>query len=193
MREAEPLCNHIYSRLDCLGQHLSSVTVENETLRHEYTAILERFHASLVQDGDKRTITRVLIGRMIVCVCLELHKNLDDINTMCGVDILTDDRQWKQQFDADSGIHHDLLISALEQNHLENELDHSEAQTEALNVILFELNHWSGRYGRAELRLIDRLFHRAEHVLMLGIPSTPKWFIPPNEVSRANQISGERI
>lgn len=47
MQEAEALCIHIYSRLDALGQHLSSITIEKETLQHGYTAILERFHAFL--------------------------------------------------------------------------------------------------------------------------------------------------
>lgn len=62
-------------------------------------------------------------------------------------------------------------------------------QTEALTLMLFELNNRTGKYESNEIELISRIFHKVARFSRLGIPSLPSWFIPPHEVELNSQAS----
>lgn len=122
-------------------------------------------------------------GRVIVSTCQSLHEDLDALIKLCGVDFSSDILEWKDRFQSDSSIQRELLKNALSQNLvLESELEDSVAQTEALMLMMFEINHRAGKYDPKELELIDRIFQSVARYSKLGIPFIPAWFIPPHEV-----------
>lgn len=116
--------------------------IERRAIQNEYMAVLERFHVFLAQYGNKRTITRVVSGRMFASVCQELHENLDDVIKLCEGDILGDFLEWKESFEANSNNYRELLRSVLKRNPLwKNELQDTDTQADALTLLLFEHDH----------------------------------------------------
>lgn len=192
MHEAQAISWHIYSRLVRLSKQLSRIqSDEKEALHKTYAGILERYHAFLVQYGDKRIITRVVSGRVIVCVCRELRETLNGFDKLCGGIHRADDDglKWNNLEKSFFEIQRGLMKSMLAQNHLwKNELQSHEAQAEALAFMLFELNYRADEYGSDELDLIRQIFWRVSSYSTLGIPPVPMWFLPPHEVVLGNEI-----
>lgn len=90
MHEAKAAMSvHIHSRLVGLYEQLSSIEiVEKNELQNGYQTILERFHAFLVQYGDKCIIARVVSSRVVVSACHALHEDLSSLVELYKIDVL---------------------------------------------------------------------------------------------------------
>lgn len=125
----------------------------------------------------------------MVSVCQELHEKLDSLIKLCEDGIIDDCLQWKEKFEVDSRLYRESLRSELERDHSwKNELKNTEAQAEALSLLLFEANRRAEQYDPDELKWIHKVFGHVVRLSKLGIPPLPAWFLPPHEVEVMDQI-----
>lgn len=185
MHEAQEICLRVYTRLCYLKDRMEGVEpAQKETIASAYEVILHRFNDFLVQYGDRRMITRIVSGRVMVSICRELNEQLSRILKLCGGDTNASMLDWKSQLESASETHQALLASVLGQKQLWlHELQDPDALVEALTLLLFELNHRAGTYDPDELQLIKYICQSVACYSKLGIPSIPRWFLPPHEVN----------
>lgn len=186
MLEAQAMCLHIHSRLVCLSTQL--VSGSDRTLQTKYQVILTRFQCFLAQYKDKRVIARIVSSRAVISQCRQLHQEMDALATEWDPD---SQMTWADQFLGDSQPLRGLLTVVLQPEHvLHEELQDTQAQTEALTLLLFEVNERSENYSPEEMALIRQLFQSVARYSTLGIPSLPKWFLPPHELVLGGHIGG---
>lgn len=181
MSEAEKMCAGIYARFEDLTIEVTGKPQVNALL----SKMLLGFDDFLTKYGGKRLITRLVSNRVIIDMCETFHIKLDGLLRRYQLNAgSTGVHTWKTQFkiDADSQrkFFKDVLI--MRKDTLIVECQDPAAQKEALTLLLFESSQRKAKYSADALELIKRITTYVAGFSRLGIPSLPKWFIPPHEV-----------
>lgn len=102
---------------------------------------------------------------------------------------------WSDHWNKDIEAHEALFISSLQQLNsnpdlLKTELLDAKIQAEALTLLMFECNNSDSLYTKQETDLIRHVFENARRLSALGIPTVPKWFVPPHQVESTSNFIG---
>lgn len=184
MVEVQGLCTFLWSRLSILAELVqTSEITQKDSLNSTYMGFLYRFHAFLVQYGDKPVVVRIVSCRVIIRECRDFYDELSKATGLAGEDLCMDALEWEEHVEASLKNRLQLMKSALDND--EVWLQNMNDQTETLLILMFELYHRAEDYDSEEIQILQQLCYRVARCFKVGIPSIPPWFLPSYEVVRS--------
>lgn len=186
MLGASDICHYVVKRLSNVEKQLNAMTkIAQRKPMKGFMQISERMRLFLEKYSRKPTVIHLVSSEQIVNTCRDINLQLDELilehSLSSNADML--------QFDgyAQSYMLHIQDSTRLYQETLFDELRETDAQQEALMLLLFECGHRVSKYTEKEMDLMHQIFCHVSSFSKLGISSIPEWFVPPQDV----EVDGE--
>ncbi|KAE8996381.1 hypothetical protein PR002_g19337 [Phytophthora rubi] len=183
MREAQPVCQHLHSRLvgifDVLQRRCSVGSSLVGDVFTKFSTLVSEFIDFLEHYGEQSLVYRVIKQRTIVDKLQEINEKVGEVFNLVG---MVTSLSWKEQFEQDTRVLNEVLEAmARDSTGVLRELKGFRAREEALLTLKFEVERREDEHGE-ELVLLMRKMIATIGGEEASTAALPGWFVPLYEL-----------
>ncbi|EGZ29038.1 hypothetical protein PHYSODRAFT_294372 [Phytophthora sojae] len=177
MREAQPACQHLHSRLvdifDTIHRRSSVGNPHHPEVLMKFAILVSSFVDFLERYDGQSLVYRVIKQPSIVDELREINEKIGEVFNSVG---MVTTMSWKEQFGEDIGVLKEVLAAmARDGSVVSRELKGARAREEALLMLKFELEQREEQHGEDLVLLIRTMM---ETVGEASSATLSAWFVP---------------